>query len=67
MTVTIGQLTFVPLTEAPELVGEPVRLYARDGLWVTEIDPDLADTAASCANTVAPGRFRSHQWILPSR
>jgi prolyl-tRNA editing enzyme YbaK/EbsC (Cys-tRNA(Pro) deacylase) len=33
-----------------ELVGEPVRLAARDGLWVTEIDPDLADTAAFCAH-----------------
>ena len=44
----IGKLTFVPVTEAPELVGEPVRQYLRDGLWVSEIDPELADTTAFC-------------------
>jgi prolyl-tRNA editing enzyme YbaK/EbsC (Cys-tRNA(Pro) deacylase) len=50
MTVDIGKLTFVPLTEALELVDEPVRRLPHDGLWVTEIDPDLADTAAFCAH-----------------
>src|SRR4051794_23978666 len=49
MTVDIGQLTFVPVADAPELVGEPVRRLLQDGLWVTEIDPALADTAAFCA------------------
>ncbi|MCW2648385.1 MAG: hypothetical protein JWP07_4494 [Pseudonocardiales bacterium] len=45
----IGTLTFVPATEAPELVAEPVRRHLQhDGLWVGEIDPDLADTAAFC-------------------
>ncbi|MCT7659028.1 YbaK/EbsC family protein [Mycobacterium deserti] len=44
----VGRLTFAPLTDAPELVAEPVRRYAQDGLWVSEIDPDLADTAAFC-------------------
>ena len=44
----VGQLTFVPATEAPELVGEPVRRHLRDGLWVSAIDPELADTAAFC-------------------
>jgi prolyl-tRNA editing enzyme YbaK/EbsC (Cys-tRNA(Pro) deacylase) len=46
--VEIGKLTFVPVSEAPELVGEPVRRYLQDGLWVSEIDPGLADTAAFC-------------------
>jgi prolyl-tRNA editing enzyme YbaK/EbsC (Cys-tRNA(Pro) deacylase) len=44
----LGRLTFVPAGEAPELVAEPVRPYLRDGLWVSEIDPGLADTAAFC-------------------
>jgi prolyl-tRNA editing enzyme YbaK/EbsC (Cys-tRNA(Pro) deacylase) len=50
MTVDIGRLTFVPAADAPQLVGEPVRRYLQDGLWVSEIDPDLADTAAFCTH-----------------
>jgi prolyl-tRNA editing enzyme YbaK/EbsC (Cys-tRNA(Pro) deacylase) len=48
VTVEVGKLTFVPASEAPELVAEPVRPHLRDGLWVSAIDPDLADTAAFC-------------------
>ena len=44
----VGKLTFVAAAEAPELVAEPVRAHLQDGLWVSEIDPDLADTAAFC-------------------
>ena len=44
----IGKLTFAPASEAPELVAEPVRPHLQDGLWVSAIDPDLADTAAFC-------------------
>ncbi len=44
----VGKLTFVPASEAPELVAEPVRPHLDDGLWVSPIDPDLADTAAFC-------------------
>jgi prolyl-tRNA editing enzyme YbaK/EbsC (Cys-tRNA(Pro) deacylase) len=50
--VRVGKLTFVPVGDAMDLVGIPVRRYieqaGRDGLWVSEIDPDLADTAAFC-------------------
>ena len=46
----VGKLTFVPASEAPELVAEPVRPHLQDGLWVSEIDPDLADTAAFCGH-----------------
>jgi prolyl-tRNA editing enzyme YbaK/EbsC (Cys-tRNA(Pro) deacylase) len=50
--VELGRLTFVPVGDAMDLVGDPVRRYIEqagaDGLWVTEIDPDLADTAAFC-------------------
>lgn len=44
----LGKLTFVPATEAPELVAQPVRPHLQNGLWVSEIDPELADTAAFC-------------------
>ncbi|MGY4652514.1 YbaK/EbsC family protein [Mycobacterium sp. URHB0021] len=51
-TVELGKLTFVPVAGAPDLVGEPVRRLladgAPDGLWVSDIDPGLADTAAFC-------------------
>jgi prolyl-tRNA editing enzyme YbaK/EbsC (Cys-tRNA(Pro) deacylase) len=48
VTVELGKLTFVPASEAPELVAEPVRPHLQDGLWVSEIDPALADTEAFC-------------------
>jgi prolyl-tRNA editing enzyme YbaK/EbsC (Cys-tRNA(Pro) deacylase) len=49
VTVEIGKLTFIPAADAPELVAEPVRGYLQyDGLWVSAIDPELADTAAFC-------------------
>jgi len=46
--VELGKLSFVPASEAPELVAEPVRPHLQDGLWVGEIDPGLADTAEFC-------------------
>jgi prolyl-tRNA editing enzyme YbaK/EbsC (Cys-tRNA(Pro) deacylase) len=46
--VDVGKLAFVPASDAPELVAEPVRPHLQDGLWVSAIDPDLADTAAFC-------------------
>jgi prolyl-tRNA editing enzyme YbaK/EbsC (Cys-tRNA(Pro) deacylase) len=48
VTVQLGKLTFIPASDAPELVAEPVRPHLQDGLWVSAIDPDLADTAAFC-------------------
>jgi len=44
----LGKLTFVPASQAPDLVAAPVRQHLQDGLWVSEIDADLADTAAFC-------------------
>ncbi len=49
----LGKLRFVPVTQAIGLVGGPVQRYMQstdvsDGLWVSEIDPGLADTAAFC-------------------
>jgi prolyl-tRNA editing enzyme YbaK/EbsC (Cys-tRNA(Pro) deacylase) len=51
--VELGKLRFVPVTQAIGLVGGPVQRYMQstdvsDGLWVSEIDPGLADTAAFC-------------------
>jgi prolyl-tRNA editing enzyme YbaK/EbsC (Cys-tRNA(Pro) deacylase) len=51
----LGSLRFVPVRGAIELVGGPVREFVHstntgDGLWVSEIDPGLADTAAFCAH-----------------
>jgi prolyl-tRNA editing enzyme YbaK/EbsC (Cys-tRNA(Pro) deacylase) len=48
VTVELGKLTFAPASEATELVAEPVRPHLQDGLWVSEIDPALADTTAFC-------------------
>src|SRR4051812_11719723 len=51
-SVDVGRLTFAPVAEAMNLVGDPVRRHigqaGGDGLWVSEIDPELADTAAFC-------------------
>lgn len=51
-SVQLGKLAFVPVGDAISLVAEPVRRRIAEagggGLWVTEIDPDLADTAAFC-------------------
>jgi len=46
--VEVGKLTFVPASDAPQLVAEPVKPHLQNGLWVSEIDPELADTAAFC-------------------
>ena len=47
---SVGRLTSVPVSEAPELVGAPTlaaldRLGLLDEVGVVEIDPDLSDTA----------------------
>lgn len=51
-SVNLGKLTFVPVGEAMDQVAAPVRRYIEqsggDGLWVSAIDPELADTAAFC-------------------
>ena len=55
MTVDVGRLTFVPVAHAVDLVGEPVRQQLPvDGLWVSAIDADLADTAAFCEHYGIP-------------
>jgi prolyl-tRNA editing enzyme YbaK/EbsC (Cys-tRNA(Pro) deacylase) len=51
-SVQEGKLTFVPVADAMNLIGDPLHHYIDQtdgaGLWVSEIDPTLADTAAFC-------------------
>jgi prolyl-tRNA editing enzyme YbaK/EbsC (Cys-tRNA(Pro) deacylase) len=44
----LGSLTWMPAADRPDLVGAPVvaALASLCGVWVAEIDDDLADTAA---------------------
>lgn len=54
-----GKLTVVPASQGGELLAEPVdrslgALDARESVGVAEIDPDLADTAAFCAEYGSP-------------
>ncbi len=54
-----GRLTVVPASQGGELLAEPVEralgaLDARESVGVAEIDPDLADTAAFCAEYGSP-------------
>ncbi|HEV2412552.1 MAG TPA: YbaK/EbsC family protein [Candidatus Saccharimonadales bacterium] len=51
--MNLGKLTFTPALESPELLGKPVAEYVErarlgDGVWVSRIDADLADTAVFC-------------------
>ena len=52
MTQQLGKLTFKPADQAKPLLGLPVNDYLRKHdyttVWVCEIDPNLADTAAFC-------------------
>lgn len=50
----LGALEFTPIADALDLVAGPVRRNVEShgprGLWVSAIDPDLADTAEFCAH-----------------
>jgi prolyl-tRNA editing enzyme YbaK/EbsC (Cys-tRNA(Pro) deacylase) len=51
--MNLGKLSFVPVSESEKLVGHSVKEFLRQneinkGVWVSEIDPELADTAAFC-------------------
>jgi prolyl-tRNA editing enzyme YbaK/EbsC (Cys-tRNA(Pro) deacylase) len=52
--VQLGRLDFTRVTDALHLVGAPVaehfRQHGGDGVWVSPIDPTLADTATFCAH-----------------
>jgi prolyl-tRNA editing enzyme YbaK/EbsC (Cys-tRNA(Pro) deacylase) len=52
----IGTLPWVPVSDRPDLVAEPVRAPAAalDGCQVAPIDPALADTAAFCERYDVP-------------
>lgn len=52
MTQRFGKLTFQPADQAKSLLGTTVNTYLQEhgyeSVWVSEIDPNLADTAAFC-------------------
>jgi prolyl-tRNA editing enzyme YbaK/EbsC (Cys-tRNA(Pro) deacylase) len=52
MTQQLGKLTFKPADQVKSLLGVPVNDYLQrhdyNDVWVSEIDPSLADTAAFC-------------------
>lgn len=52
MTRQLGKLTFQTADQATLLLGATVNSYLQehgyDGVWVSEIDPSVADTAAFC-------------------
>lgn len=53
MTMHLGKLDFAPFKETVGLVGETVEQYlkksnAANEVWVSKIDPKLADTTAFC-------------------
>ena len=52
MTQQLGSLLFQPADKARDLLGAPVMTYLEknsyEDVWVAEIDPTLADTAAFC-------------------
>ncbi|HSX01865.1 MAG TPA: YbaK/EbsC family protein [Candidatus Saccharimonadia bacterium] len=52
MTQQLGKLTFQPTDQAKSLLGVPVDDCLKErgysDVWVSEIDPNLADTAAFC-------------------
>ena len=50
MSSALGKLHLVPATERPDLLAEPVAavIDTVPDAYVTQIDPDLADTAALC-------------------
>jgi prolyl-tRNA editing enzyme YbaK/EbsC (Cys-tRNA(Pro) deacylase) len=51
VTPALGRLDLAPAGERPDLLAAPVAaaLDGVDDVWVAEIDPELADTAALCA------------------
>ncbi|AKU16013.1 YbaK/EbsC family protein [Luteipulveratus mongoliensis] len=47
--LVLGRLSWQPLADHPELVADAVAAASLPGdVWVTPVDPDLADTAAFC-------------------
>ncbi|MDN5762805.1 MAG: hypothetical protein L0H41_10865, partial [Microlunatus sp.] len=53
----LGTLTWLPAVDRPDLLADPVVTTVRGidaNLWVAEIDPSLADTAAFCATYEVP-------------
>jgi prolyl-tRNA editing enzyme YbaK/EbsC (Cys-tRNA(Pro) deacylase) len=66
----LGSLTWLPATERPDLLGAPVAaaLSLLPGpVWVAEIAPDLADTAAFCAAYDVPPEASANCVVVAAR
>ena len=66
----LGSLTWLPATERPDLLGAPVAaaLSLLPGpVWVAEIAPDLADTAAFCAAYDVPLEVSANCVVVAAR
>ena len=70
--MTLGTLTFNPLTAGCTLVAKPVldcveRLGLHDSVLVAEIDPNLADTASFCEQYDVPLALGSNCLVLEAK
>jgi prolyl-tRNA editing enzyme YbaK/EbsC (Cys-tRNA(Pro) deacylase) len=75
VTFTIGTLTFQPALRQPGLLAVPVAAALADASWplapdaigVTEIDPDLADTAAFCDRYGVPAEQSANCVVISGK
>ncbi|HEY9292774.1 MAG TPA: YbaK/EbsC family protein [Microlunatus sp.] len=71
--VGLGTLDWQPAAEAPELLAGPVAQALADGVldpelvFVTRIDPDLADTAAFCEAFASPPENSANCVVVSGR
>jgi prolyl-tRNA editing enzyme YbaK/EbsC (Cys-tRNA(Pro) deacylase) len=65
----IGNLDWIPATDRPDLLADPVAQAVRDvrDVKVAEIDPDLADTAAFCERYGVPLEASANCVIVAGR
>ncbi|REE96808.1 YbaK/EbsC family protein [Thermomonospora umbrina] len=65
----VGDLTWVEVDGAPDLLAEPVAAAVKDvpGALVAAIDPDLADTAAFCARYGVPPEASANCVIVAAK
>ena len=75
MTFTLGSLHFVPAVSRPDLLAAPVAAalaapswpLAPDDIGVTELDPELADTAAFCERAGVTGEQSANCVVIAGR
>lgn len=68
----LGTLSWQPVTERGDLISEPVAAALandmdQEQVFVTEIDPDLADTAAFCQTYASPPESSANCVVVAGR